>query len=238
MRDKDRRIITEDKIGYDGKVVVNERKEPIQIAVMRKVEADEPLFVRTMDQKITPKQLSENCKNVALRMGLVNGKTQHPFRPKRMRSIFRSACSVAGIEKGFTTIFMGHKSDVSDGYMEKPRATLELRYAMVEQYLTVFSGDLNHEIAEMKERVLKYSDRQDQAFDMMFGIVDENKALKVELDGLRSEFKKQGHLLQMVIDRMVWLEGETTEEGAWVKDEDGVVRFKFKEELKKDQRSE
>jgi len=201
---------------------------------------DDPLFVRTMGQRITPKHLSENSRNVAEKMGLINGKTQNPFRPKRMRSIFRSACSIAGIDKGYINIFMGHKTDVSDGYLEKPRATLELRYGMVEQYLTVFSGESSQDIAEMKEQVSKYSaraqeysERQDQAFDFMFRLEKENTELKTELNGMRSEMDKQEHLLQLVIERMTWLEGETQEEGEWVKDEDGKIRFKFAEELKK-----
>ena len=175
---------------------------------------DDPLFVRTMGQRITPKHLAENCKNVADKMGLVNGKTQHPFRPKRMRSIFRSACSIAGIEKGYINIFMGHRTDVSDGYMEKPRATLELRYAMVEQYLTVFSGDVGHEIAEMKERVTEYSERQDKAFDLMFDIREENKRLRETVENL---VERMGNL-EGLKERIDEMESYLTPDGPVVKD--------------------
>lgn len=145
---------------------------------------DEPLFVRTKDQRITPKNISENCHNVAKKMGLINGDTQNPFRPKRMRSIFRSACSIAGIEKGYSNIFMGHKTDISDSYMEKPRATLELRYEMVEQYLKVFAGDMSEDIIEMKEKVTEYSERQEKAFDLMFDLREDNKRLREMVENL------------------------------------------------------
>ena len=157
---------------------------------------DEPLFVRTMGQRIPPKNLAQNCKNVAQKMGLVNGNTQHPFRPKRMRSIFRSACGIAGVEKGYINVFMGHKSDISDSYLENPRATLELRYAMVEVYLTVFAGDVGHEVMEMKERVLEYSERQDKAFDLMFDLREENKELRGEVEQLKSVVDELSNYLE------------------------------------------
>jgi len=166
---------------------------------------DDPLFVRTKGRSITPKNLSENCINVARKMGVTNGETQHPFRPKRMRSIFRSACSIAGIEKGYINVFMGHRTDISDSYLEKPRATLELRYAMVEPYLTIFSGDTSQEIAEMKEQVLEYSaraheysERQDQAFDLMFRLEKENTELKVDVKDLKEAVDGLMKYIQML----------------------------------------
>ena len=136
-------------------------------------------------------------------MGLVNGNTQHPFRPKRMRSIFRSACGIAGVEKGYINVFMGHKSDISDSYLEKPRATLELRYQMIEPYLTVFAGDTAHEIAEMKEKVSEYSaraqeysERQDQAFDLMFSLQKENRELKEDVEQLKSVVDELSNYLE------------------------------------------
>jgi integrase len=148
---------------------------------------DDPLFVRTMGRRISPQNLSENSRNVAKKMGLINGEPQNPFRPKRMRSIFRSACSIAGIEKGYINVFMGHRTDTSDGYLEKPRATLELRYQMVEPYLTVFSGDIGQEIIEMKEKVSEYGERQEKTFDLMMDIQAENKQLRVELGALSEQ---------------------------------------------------
>ena len=145
---------------------------------------DDPLFVRTKGRRLTPKNIAENCKNAAQKMGLINGDTQNPFRPKRMRSIFRSACSIAGIEKGYVNVFMGHKTDISDSYMEKPRATLELRYEMVEAYLKVYAGDMNQDIVEMKEKVTEYSERQEKAFDLMFDVREDNKRLMAMVENL------------------------------------------------------
>ena len=176
---------------------------------------DDPLFVRTKGRPLTPKNLAENCNAQAKKMGLTNSKTQHPFRPKRMRSIFRSACSIAGIEKGFINVFMGHKTDVSDAYMEKPKATLELRYMMVESYLTVFGADTSQEISEMKERVLEYSGRQDKAFDLMFDIREENKRLVERVENLAERLGS----LEALKDRIDELESYLTPDGPVVKDE-------------------
>jgi hypothetical protein len=167
--------------------------------------ADEPLFARTKGRRITPKNLSENCKNVAQKMGLINGSTQNPYRPKRTRSIFRSACSIAGIEKGYSNVFMGHKTDISDSYMEKPRATLELRYEMVESYLKVFTGDMGQEIIEMKEKVDEYSERQEKAFDLMFDLREENKKLNADVKDLRKEEKELREQVAKLTDDMMKL---------------------------------
>ena len=113
-------------------------------------------------------------------------------RNKPPLTLSARACSIAGIEKGYINVLMGHRTDISDSYLEKPRATLELRYAMAEPYLTIFSGDTSQEIAEMKEQVLEYSacaheysERQDQAFDLMFRLEKENTELKTDVKALR-----------------------------------------------------
>lgn len=122
------------------------------IAQERKgAERDDPLFSRTKGRRLSVNNLSSNCKYVAEKMGLINGNPQNPFRPKRMRSIFRSACSIAKIEKGYSNVFMGHKTDVSDSYLEKPRATLELQYRLIEPFLTVYSGEINEDVEELKD---------------------------------------------------------------------------------------
>ena len=87
--------------------------------------------------------------------------------------------------------------------MLRARAILELRYQMIEPYLTVFAGDASHEIAEMKERVSEYSARaqeyseqQDQAFDLMFSLQKENNALKGEVEQLKSVVDELSNYLE------------------------------------------
>ena len=164
----------------------------------RDAESDEPLFMRSPGKGLTPKNITVNCNTLAHKMGLTNGDTQHPFRPKRMRSIFRSACSIAGIEKGFINVFMGHKTDISDNYMERPRATLELRYMMVESYLTVFVADTSQEISEMKERVLEYSERQDKAFDLMYDLREDNKRLREMTENMAEQLGRVTAFIEMI----------------------------------------
>ena len=70
--------------------------------------------------------------------------------------------------------------------MEKPRATLELRYQMVEPYLTVFSGDIGQEIIEMKEKVSEYSERQGKTFALMVDLQSENQQYKIDIEALKA----------------------------------------------------
>lgn len=151
------KLVTADLRRY----VANERSEASD---------DNALFVRkTIDRKtkeekmirVKPINLSENFKTASLKAGFGSGKGQNPFRPKRMRSIFSSACYQAKIDDNLRHIFMGHKGTISESYRELPVANLEMFYSEVEPYLSVYSDDSSktqkelsktqHELGEVKD---------------------------------------------------------------------------------------
>ena len=95
---------------------------------------------------------------------------------------------------------------------------------MVESYLTVFSGDVGHEIAEMKERVTEYSERQDNAFDLMFTLRDENKRLRETVENL---VERMGNL-EGLKERIDEMESYLTPDGPVVKDETEALKKEAK----------
>jgi len=117
---------------------------------------DEPLFVGqsreytfkkgkrkgekvVVGKRLTAQSLSSNFRNSAQKMGYAKEKNlSSPFRPKRFRHLFRTACGIANIDNGFTMAFMGHASDVSGTYLSKANGIFEKMYVKVEPLLTVF----------------------------------------------------------------------------------------------------
>lgn len=133
---------------------------------------DEPLFVmgRTYEyERANPKTkrkeqivvggcmtesvIALNLREAQKKMGIVQDKLASPFRPKRFRHLFRSGCSASRIDVGFIHVFMGHTSDVSSGYLEKPLAMLEAQFARVEPYITVFRGETQETIEEVNRQL-------------------------------------------------------------------------------------
>jgi len=138
---------------------------------------EEPIFIRTSGEvrdsgkPLLPRNLSENFNAVAKKMGLLNGHTQSPFRPKRLRSIFSSACYQAKIDDGARHIFMGHSGSVSEKYREMPDANLELIYAQVEVFVTVYAEDRSQELAQSIQK-------SERALDLALDLREEVKQLR------------------------------------------------------------
>lgn len=86
-----------------------------------------------------PNRIRRIFSEVAEKMGIENRDGyQNPLRPKRMRKVFKTACAQAQIDEGYHNVFMGHKSNVSQGYLEKPIQHLEIEYSRVEPLLTIY----------------------------------------------------------------------------------------------------
>ena len=78
---------------------------------------DEPLF-----PGVTTHGLSINYKVAARNMGYKEKNTLSPFRPKRFRHLFRTACAIAKIDWGYIKAMMGHANgDVSAGYLNQDK---------------------------------------------------------------------------------------------------------------------
>jgi hypothetical protein len=87
--------------------------------------------------------LSKNFRIAAKKMGFTNEGQLSPFRPKRFRHLFRTACSIAEVDVGYARAMMGHASDVSAGYLEKDQAIFKKVYVKVEPFVTVFGINKN-----------------------------------------------------------------------------------------------
>ena len=118
-------------------------------------------------------------KAAAVKMGY-NNDNGNPFRPKRFRHLFRTACSMAGVDPGFVNCFMGHKTDISGGYLEKPRGLLLKEYVKVERFVLVFGK--TSETTRLAEKT-----------DALENLIDERgrrlKGLEAELRDVRGELQ-------------------------------------------------
>lgn len=77
---------------------------------------------------------------------------QSPLRPKRLRKVFESACTHAGIDPDIKDIFMGHKGSQSKTYQGKSREELEFYYDMVEPKITIQIHETD-ESTELREKI-------------------------------------------------------------------------------------
>jgi ABC-type lipopolysaccharide export system ATPase subunit len=143
---------------------------------------DEPLFVGqkreytfkkgkrkgekvVVDERLTAQSLSSNFRDSAQKMGMLKKKNvSSPFRPKRFRHLFRTACAIAQIDNGFTMAFMGHASSVSNSYLEQDASIFEKMYVKIEPFLTVFGinqsvvNEMTREVSGLKAEVSTLSE--------------------------------------------------------------------------------
>jgi hypothetical protein len=96
--------------------------------------------------------LATNFRHAAERIGTSLQKAkQSPLRPKRLRKVFRDACQAGRIGDDMTNIFMGKADRSNKVYLGKSREELEIYYALLEPFVTVFSDKINEdEILKIK----------------------------------------------------------------------------------------
>jgi hypothetical protein len=136
-------------------------------------------------------------RDVQAKMGLVRRKRLSPFRPKRFRHIFRDACATAGLDPGYTQAFMGHASDMSAIYLNKPRGVLEAQYIRVEPYLTIYKTGIDEDItlinAQLEEARKEMDELRSKMLirdDMMFKLQREVKETRTEYEKLKGEMEE------------------------------------------------
>jgi len=159
-------------------------------------EDSDPLFVKRNGTPMDDNLLNAIFRRAQDRMGINNKKTQSPFRPKRFRHIFRDACATAGIDPGYTQTFMGHSTDVSGSYLNKPRPVLEAAYVRVEPYLSVFKTGLEEEVTVLRE---KLEEQRDQLQQIVNGLTRENLQL-------REQTNKQQKRIEQLENKMTRIE--------------------------------
>lgn len=139
---------------------------------------DELIFLTTGGRELKSTNISEQFRIASLKIGIVWSEAQNPFRPKRMRSIFSSACYQAKIDDGARHIFMGHSGSVSESYREMPVANLEQVYVQIESYITIYSEDNTAELIETKQK-------SQQALDLALDLREKNKKLEEDVVTLK-----------------------------------------------------
>ena len=138
---------------------------------------DEYLFVKEDGSKVPTHALSMNFRKAAEKMGYVVDDTSNPFRPKRFRHLFRTACGIASIDNGFVMAFMGHASNTSAIYLEKSDGLFLKEYLKIEPYITVYGGIDKSQITLMNENY----DELKQKYETAEKEVDNNRIKLIEL---------------------------------------------------------
>jgi integrase len=187
---------------------------------------DEPLFV-TEDVGLHTKNnskesermdahlLSISFRNAAKKMGYAKKKGKFsPFRPKRFRHLFRTACGNAGIDNGYIEAFMGHSTSISAGYLEKGNGTFLQEYVKVEPYLTVFGvsknqvTEMSEAMAELKSEVKVLTKSGEAVTDKVADLEKENTQLKTQISSIYAYVHKNLDPLLDVVNAIA-----ETEEG-------------------------
>ena len=117
----------------------------------------------------------------AEKMGILpEGTTQNPFRAKRMRHLFQTACDRAGISDRRSKTFMGHAGGIEMQYIERNLAEHEAQYAIVEPFISVYeiSGKPEN-MSELRKLVIDLS-LKNRELEERIAIV--KTELKAELD--------------------------------------------------------
>jgi len=161
---------------------------------------DEPLFVTTgngeegsgrVQKRMEPRHISDIFRDIAERMGIKNGsKYQNPLRPKRLRHIFRTACTHAGIDEGYIHAFMGHKSSISQIYLEKPDQVLEIEYSQVEPLLTVFGVAESESLRTLEQQLTEERAKRAQLQDKVEKQDERIKQLEEHIEKILSRFEE------------------------------------------------
>lgn len=118
----------------------------------------EPLFIKEDRTRLNPHALAINFRTAASKFLKVESNESNPFRPKRFRHLFRSAAANAHVDVGFINAMMGHKTDISGGYLEKGDGVFLREYVKIEPFVTVFGAEKNG-MTELAEEMRTLRDR-------------------------------------------------------------------------------
>jgi len=163
-------------------------------------EDEDPLFVTagysmngegTVQKRMAARHVGEIFREVAEKMRIHNGgKYQNPLRAKRLRHVFRTACSHAGLDEGYIHLFMGHKSSLSERYLDRPTAVLEIQYSSVEPLLTVLGAAESESLRRIEHDVIEERARRAELHDELADLRTENKTLKAKVEMLESRTER------------------------------------------------
>ena len=149
---------------------------------------DELLFPKDNGEPLDVHALSINFREAAKKMGYTKKGEASPFRPKRFRHLFRTACAIVEIDEGYVMAMMGHSSNVSAGYLEQNGGIFKKLYIKVEPFLTVFGinksavNEMTREVNGLKGNVVELGDKYVE-------LIKRDLQLEAEVKELREQLK-------------------------------------------------
>ena len=168
-----------------------------------------PLFFMTdsshgnRGKRMTVQALASNFRDGAKKIGNIKEGELNSLRPKRFRHLFKNACSHANIDEGWVNSMIGHKSNVSQSYLEKSVLMLEAQYEKIEKFVTVFGiGKIRFDESNRVIRKLEAKMTIMEKGSML--IVDETNQLKIKVQELEKQLKStEGYLkaFEEIIDK-------------------------------------
>lgn len=128
-----------------------------------------PLFVKEDGKRLGSHALAINFRTGASKFLKVESNESNPFRPKRLRHLFRSAAANAHVDQGYIEAMMGHATSISASYLEKSDALFLREYVKFEPHVTVFGIEKNG-LTELSEEITalrtELSQRKDEMLEM------------------------------------------------------------------------
>jgi len=124
-------------------------------------------------KRLIPIVLATNFRHAAEHMGIHIPKGQQsPLRPKRLRKVFESACTHAGIPQDLRDLFMGHTGNQSKTYQGASREELEIYYEKVEPKITIQMDEESDEIERLHEELKKERENKSKSIENLEGRLD------------------------------------------------------------------
>ena len=125
--------------------------------------------------------------------------SQHPFRAKRFRKIFRSACARVGLDDDLRRAFMGHTGSASMNYLEASKEELVELYKTIEPLLSV-------------HKIIISTNEYDNAVMAYQSLNIENAALKIEQKNKEEAWEKQRKSMQRDLNKIKKADPQVTKD--------------------------
>lgn len=179
----------------------------------------------TYGDRINPHAFAMNLRESQRKLGMVEKGKQAPFRAKRFRKLFRTACARAGLDEGYRMCFMGHAGNVSSGYLEKPRAILEAEYVRVEPFLEVMKSTTSEDVDKINLDLKKTKDDLSKTMESLVGqntriikLYERNEEERQRNAALEARIGDMDKTLRDAQDDRARLEGTVTDLSGEVED--------------------
>lgn len=203
-----------------------------------KAKDEDPLFIIAKNHGETIRMqhfhLSSIYRDTAKKTGIKwRGDEWNPLRPKRLRSLFRTACDKVGVPELYNNAFMGHKPTQGQSYSETSMQKLELEYLRLEPTLTVYGNtdDISRLEARLDERSKKFQETIDSLANENIEIKKNYKKVEDDLEKLRDKLNDYPRLEAFVLRMMKLRETESTNQNARANEEEEEARKQKLEEL-------